>query len=152
MRWSLTSPPACPRARAPLPRTTSWPNTLGIYPTLEGSITDIQDFDVPPGYAMTGTSDAAASRMIYFGGPTRGWKNTPAAVQGRTILTFEGTKGAEGLPAAVIDGNKLLMSVHAEAYEGESITGLSTAQRIKNYKWRAAAINQAAGTDFAIPA
>ena len=151
MRWSLTSPPACPRARAPLPRTTSWPNTLGIYPTLEGSITDIQDFE-PPGYAMTGTSDAAASRMIYFGGPTRGWKNTPAAVQGRTILTFEGTKGAEGLPAAVIDGNKLLMSVHAEAYEGESITGLSTAQRIKNYKWRAAAINQAAGTDFAIPA
>eukprot|EP00937_MAST-01D_sp_MAST-1D-sp2_P004788 g4788.t1 len=129
----------------------SWPNTLGLYPTVEGSISDIIDFNTPPGYKMTGVSNGEQiEQMIYFGGPTQGWHNTrKGAVQGKTLLTF--TDIAGDLPAAVQDGNKIFFSIHAEAYEGESITGLSTAQRLRNYKWRAQQINAAAGTNYKIP-
>ena len=126
----------------------SWPNVLGLYPTVEGSISDIIDFNTKPGYRMTKVSNGES--MIYFGGPTRGWHNTPKSVQGKTLLEFA-EPAVKGLPAAVQDGNKLFFSVHAEAFEGESITGLTTAQRLRNYKWRAQQINEAAGTHFAIP-
>jgi hypothetical protein len=45
----------------------------------------------------------------------------------------------------------LMFAVHAEAYEGIKITGLSTEQRLRNYQYRARAINKATGLNWAIP-
>jgi len=126
----------------------NWPNVLMRFPTVEGSITDIADYDVPPGYAMTTLSNG--QHMIYYGGPTRGWKNTPNTYPGTALMTFAAIPSNP--LAAVENGKMLLTSVHAEAYENDSITGLTTAQRIENYKWLANAINHVAGTNFAVPA
>jgi len=41
--------------------------------------------------------------------------------------------------------------VHAEAYEGVGISGLTTSQRIENYKWLANNLNGVAGTSFVVP-
>lgn len=123
-------------------------NLLDRFPTLEGSITSIADYDVPPGFAMTALSNG--HNMIYYGGPTRGWQNTPATHPGTALASFASIPG--NLPAAVKNGKMLLTSVHAEAYENDGISGLSTAQRIENYKWLANAINDAAGTNFSVPA
>lgn len=124
----------------------NWPDLLGKYSTVEGSITDIADYDENPGYALT---NVGGFDMIYYGGPTIGWRQTPSDYPGQALLTYNAIPG--NLPAAIKDNNMLLMSVHAEAYENDGITGLSTEQRIENYKWLANAINSAAGTNFSVP-
>lgn len=123
-------------------------NLLDRFPTIEGSITSIADYDVPPGFAMTQLSNG--HNMIYYGGPTRGWVNTPASHPGSSLMSFNAIPN--NLTAAVKNGKMLLTSVHAEAYENDGISGLSTEQRIENYKWLANAINDAAGTSFNVPA
>ncbi|MDP2926412.1 MAG: hypothetical protein Q8N99_08595 [Nanoarchaeota archaeon] len=125
----------------------NWPDLLGLYPTVEGSITDIADYDQNPGYALTSVSNG--EQMIYYGGPTRGWRQTPTDYPGNALLTY--TSIPNNLPASIKYNNMLLMSVHAEAYENDGITGLSTEQRIRNYIWFANAINSVAGTNFITP-
>lgn len=124
-----------------------WNYLLGVYPTLEGSITTIADYDENPPYALTGVS--SGHNMIYYGGPTRGWQSTSSVYPGEALLTYTAVPG--DLPAAIRDNNLLLMSVHAEAYENEGIVGLSTQQRVENYIWFANAINDLAGTNFYVP-
>ena len=87
--------------------------------------------------------------MIYYGGPTRGWKQTPHDVPGTVLMTFAGLSG--NLSAAVKSEKMLLLGVHPEAYENYGIQGLTTDQRIANYKWFAKAINNIAGTQFTVP-
>src|SRR3989344_5816421 len=61
----------------------NWPNLLKRFPTVEGSITDIADYDANPGYALTGINSFDRSfNMIYYGGPTRGWRDTPLTFLG----------------------------------------------------------------------
>ncbi len=126
----------------------NWPNLLDRFPTVEGSITTIADYDANPGYAVTNVGNRF--NMIYYGGPTRGWRDTSINHPGETLLEFSSIGG--NLPAAIKKDNMLLMSTHAEAFEGDGITGLSTTDRIENYKWLANAINDVAGTTFNVPA
>ncbi len=124
----------------------NWPDLLGRYPIVEGSITDIADYDTSPGYALT---DVSGYKMIYYGGPTRGWRNTPSDFPGQALLNYVSIPG--NLPASIKYNNMLLMSVHAEAYENDGISGLTTQQRLDNYAWFANAINNVAGTNFIVP-
>ncbi|OIO80895.1 hypothetical protein AUJ84_02375 [Candidatus Pacearchaeota archaeon CG1_02_32_132] len=125
----------------------NWPDLLGRYPILEGSITDIADYDGNPGYALT-TMDNG-HEMIYYGGPTRGWRDTPSDILGEKLMSFSDIPG--NLPASIKYNKMLLMSVHAEAYENDGISGLTTEQRIENYKWFANSVNGVAGTNFYVP-
>jgi len=124
-----------------------WPDLLGRYPTLEGSITDIANYDENPGYALT-TMDNG-HEMIYYGGPTRGWRDTPSDILGEKIMSFSDIPS--DLPSSIKYENMLLMSVHAEAYEDDGISGLTTEQRTENYKWLANKINDVSGTNFYVP-
>ena len=124
-----------------------WSYLLGIFPTVEGSITDIADYDENPGYGLAEMS--SGHQMIYYGGPTRGWRDTPPVFPGQALLTYAALPG--NIPAAIKDGNMLLMGSHAEAYENDGIEGLTTEQRIENYIWLASAINDVAGTNFYHP-
>jgi len=119
----------------------SWPDLLGRFPTVEGPIAEIAE---DAEYNMTRMSNGL--EMIYYGGPTRGWRQTSDIVPGTVLITFTAIPG--DLPAAVKSKNLLLISVHPEAYEDLGIRGLTTEQRIANYKWLANAINEAAGLDF----
>lgn len=121
-----------------------WPDLLGRFPTVEGSITNIAEY---PAYNMTRLSNGL--NMIYYGGPTRGWKQTPNETPGTVLMTFASIPG--NLPAAVKFNKMLLLSVHPEAHENYGIQGLSKDQRIANYKWLANAINNVAGTQFTVP-
>jgi len=56
------------------------------------------------------------------------------------------------LPAAIKNDKMLLTTIHAEAYENDGISGLTTEDRVENYKWLANAINDVAGTNFFVPA
>jgi hypothetical protein len=120
---------------------------LDRFPTVEGSITDIANYDENPGYALASLSNG--NKMIYYGGPTRGWRQTSSDFPGHSLLTFSSIPG--NLPASIKSNNMLLMSVHAEAYENDGIQGLSTEQRVNNYIWFANAINEVAGTSFFVP-
>lgn len=124
----------------------NWPDLLGKYPTVEGSITNIADYDENPGYALTSVGNY---NMIYYGGPTRGWQNTASDYPGQALLTYNAIPG--NLPASIQYNNMLLMSVHAEAYENDGISGLTTEQRTNNYVWFANAINSVSGTNFNVP-
>lgn len=128
-----------------------WPNLLGLYPTVEGSVSSVADFYTPPGHKMVAVS--TGTRMLYYGGPTLGWRHTPrSSLQGRVVLTFTDHGVSERLPAAVVDGKNVFFSVHAEAFEGNAkCIDLSTAERVRNYQWRAEQINAAGGTRYAIP-
>ncbi len=129
----------------------NWADLLGRFPTFEGSITTIADFDSNPGYAMTGIDASGKGfNMIYYGGPTRGWRDTPISSPGQQILTFRSIPG--NLPAAFVNGKMLLTSIHAEAYENDGITGLATEDRIENYKWLANSINEVSGMGLYVPA
>ncbi|MBU2573041.1 MAG: hypothetical protein KKH28_03055, partial [Elusimicrobia bacterium] len=114
----------------------AWPNLLGKYPTVEGSITNIATY---PSYALTPVS---GYNMIYYGGPATGWSQTPSG-PGEALLTYD---VIPGLPAVIKYNNLLLAGPHPEAYENEGITGLTTAQRIENYIWFANAINTVVNT------
>jgi hypothetical protein len=122
----------------------NWPDLLGRVQTVEGSITQIAEY---PAYNMTRMSNGLD--MIYYGGPTRGWKQTPNDVSGSVLMTFASIPGH--LPAALRINKMLLLAVHPEAYENYGIQGLATDQRISNYKWFAKAINNITGTQFTVP-
>jgi hypothetical protein len=125
----------------------NWPNLLGLYPTIEGSITDIADYDGNPGYALTTMSNGY--EMIYYGGPTSGWRDTSNIYPGSALLTLSDIPN--NLPGAIKNGKMLLTTVHPEAYENDGITGLTTSQRVENYKWLANSLNDVAGTNFYVP-
>jgi len=124
-----------------------WGDLLGLYPTVEGSITDIADYEGTPDHAITPVS---GFNMIYYGGPTRGWRDTSADYPGTKLLSLDAIPGE--LPAAIHYNNMLLTTVHAEAYENDGVVGLTTEDRIENYKWLANSINDVAGTGFYVPA
>jgi hypothetical protein len=97
----------------------SWPDTLGIFETVEGSITNIWDDAKPPGYTLTSVNTTAAAAggggggssltALYWGGPTRGWQHTPRGTgTAKPLLTFSSIPGY--LPASVIDGRHLFFS------------------------------------------
>jgi len=123
------------------------PYLLGKYPTVEGSIREIADYDKSPGYAITPLSNGF--NVVYYGGPTRGYEYTPLSSPGEFIATFSAY--GNGLPAIIKYNNMLLNSVHLEAYENDGISGLTTEQRIENYKLYANLLNQIAGTNFYVP-
>jgi hypothetical protein len=137
----------------------AWPDTLGIFETVEGSITNIWDDTKPPGYALTtvtAAAGAAGSRegteltALYWGGPTRGWNATPNSVTGKPLLTFSSIPGH--LPASVLDGRHLFFSAHLEAYEGHpSGVHLNPVHREQNYRFRADQINQLTGENWTLP-
>jgi hypothetical protein len=122
----------------------NWPNLLGKFPTVEGSISEIAEY---PDYNMTRMSNGL--EMIYYGGPTRGWRQTPHDVPGTVLMTFASIPG--NLPAAVKSEKMLLISAHPEAYEDYGIKGLTTEQRIANYGWLASAVNEVSGMHFRVP-
>lgn len=126
-----------------------WPDMLDIFPTVEGSITDIADYDSNQGYALTTLSNG--HNAIYYGGPTQGWKNTAINIPsgGEIKSTYSSIPG--DLPAIIRYNKMLLTSVHLEAFENDGINGLSTEQRIENYKLLANLINEAAETSFFVP-
>ena len=122
---------------------------LDIFPTVEGSITNIADYDSNPGYALTTLSNGHNS--IYYGGPTQGWANTNINLAGgEKLASFSAIPG--DVPAIVRMQDKLLTSIHLEAYENDGINGLTTEQRIENYKLLANLINDASGTNYYVPA
>jgi len=126
----------------------NWPNMLDYYPaTVEGSITDIADYDSPNPYALTPLS--TDFNAIYYGGPTIEWKHTTGPAPGVTEATY--TAISNNLPAIIKYNNALLTSVHLEAFENDGITGLSTQDRTENYKYLANLINEVAGTNFYVP-
>jgi hypothetical protein len=124
-------------------------NLLGAYPlTIEGSIHSIAEY---PNYAMTPVNDGNTVRdMIYYGGGTRGLEFTSSDILGTKNLFFSAIPNQ--LPASISYNRMLLNTVHAEAFENDGITGLSTAQRIENYKWLANRINEVANTNYYVPA
>lgn len=124
------------------------PNMLDIYPTVEGSITDIADFEGNTNHAVTSLSNGR--NAIYYGGPTIGWRNTiPGSYVGVADSTFTAIPG--NLPAVIKYNKTLLTSVHLEAFENDGITGLTTLDRIENYKYLANLLNEVAGTNFYVP-
>ena len=126
----------------------NWLDLLGRFPTLEGSITDIADYDSSPGYALTSLSNGF--NAIYYGGPTMGWRQTSInlPIGASIIASFSAIPGE--LPAIVQNGKMLLTSVHLEAFENDGITGLSSEQRMENYKLLGDLINQVSGLGFLV--
>ncbi len=120
-------------------------NLLGAYPiTVEGSIREIADYDENPGYAFSHLDNGR--NAIYYGGPTVGYEYTT-----EVMGTVDARHTFLNLPAVVKYNNMLLTSVHLEAFENDGITGLSTEDRIENYKYLANLINEVAGTNFYVP-
>jgi hypothetical protein len=107
-----------------------WSDLLGKYPTVEGPISSIAEY---PAYNVTRMSNGL--KMIYYGGPTRGWQQTPHDTPGKVLLTYANMPN--NLPAAVAAGQMLFLGVHPEAYENWGVSGLTTEQRIANYNWLA---------------
>jgi len=124
-----------------------WPDLLGVYPTVEGSIREIADYDENPGYALTSLDNGF--NAIYYGGPTRGYEYTSLDSPGEVIAKYIET-GNE-MPALIKYNNLLLSSVHLEAYENDGVSGLSTEDRLENYKLLANLINDVAETTFYVP-
>ncbi len=121
-------------------------NLLGAYPvTTEGSIREIADYDESPGYAMSMLDNGF--NTLYYGGPTIGYEYTS------TIAGIVDSRHSyRDLPAVVKYNNMLLTSVHLEAFENDGFIGLSTEDRIENYKYLANLINEVAGTNYYVPA
>lgn len=122
------------------------PYLLGAYPVvLEGAISAIAPW---PGYAMTTLDNGR--HAIYYGGPTIGLSRTAStSLVGVKEAAFADIAGQ--LPAVITSGKLLLTSVHLEAFEGDGITGLTTADREANYVYLAGLINRTAGTSFLVP-
>ncbi len=120
---------------------------LGIYPTLEGSIREIADYDQSPGFALTSLDNGF--NAIYYGGPTRGYEYTDTNYPGETKAKFNALNG--DMPAIIKYNKMLLTSVHLEAYENDGISGLSSEDRIENYKLLANNLNEVMGTSFYVP-
>jgi len=128
----------------------NWPDMLDYYPTtVEGSITDIADYEGNPDHALTSLS--TGFNAIYYGGPTVGWHDTSLPAPGVTEATFASISG--NLPAIVkYNDNALLTSVHLEAFENDGIDYLTTEDRVENYKYLANLLNDVAGTNYYVPA
>jgi glutamine amidotransferase-like uncharacterized protein len=126
----------------------AWPNMLQRYPTLEGSIREIADYDARTPYTVTSLSNGL--NAIYYGGPTRNYEVTNASFPGVVLAEYNALPERH-MPAAIKYGKMLLTSVHFEAYENDGISGLSTADREQNYKYLAQQINDVAGTNFIVP-
>jgi glutamine amidotransferase-like uncharacterized protein len=126
-----------------------WPDMLDYYPaTVEGSITDIADYEGNPDHALTPLS--TGFNAIYYGGPTVGWKDTSLPAPGVTEATFTAIPGDS--PAIVkYNDNTLLTSVHLEAFENDGIDYLTTEDRVENYKYLANLLNEVSGTSFYVP-
>jgi len=132
----------------------AWPNMLGIFPTLEGSITSIWDYDKPPGYTLTEAASTSGDHnltTLYWGGPTVGLQHTNKSLPSDVSVhyTFGSIPGA--LPAIVSFKNVLLSSVHLEAYEGHPTIDLKPEERLANYIMRAKLINSVTGLSWKIP-
>ncbi len=124
------------------------PDLLELYPTVEGSIREIADYDENPGYAITGLDNGF--NAVYYGGPTRGYEYTDLNSPGEFVATY--TEYGNDMPAIIKYNNMLLNSVHLEAFENNGISGLSTEDRIENYKLLANLLNEVSGTSFYVPA
>jgi glutamine amidotransferase-like uncharacterized protein len=122
-------------------------NLLHRFPTVEGPVTEIADWYEPPGYAITHLSNGL--NTTYWGGPTRGYKETPVTVPGVVKATF--TSIPKDLPAVVRAGKMLLTSVHLEAFENDGISGLSTSERVQNYIFLANLINELLESNYHVP-
>jgi len=99
-------------------------NLLGLTQEGEGSITDIADYESASPSAVVQASEGFAT--VYYGGPTRGWKDTPNTINGTVVATYVGTfNGKKALMAGVVsaDGKLLLTSAHFEAWEDIGIQG-----------------------------
>ncbi|MCP4693021.1 MAG: hypothetical protein GY859_33575, partial [Desulfobacterales bacterium] len=130
-----------------------WQYLLGAFQTVEGSITEIADYDESPGYAVTSVdTDDGYFRMTYYGGPTLGMEDTSGSHPGTDVITLVDTQDELTGGLTVVNGNKkmLLLTVHPEAMASD-ISGLSLDQQIENYKWLANQINDIAGTSFSVP-
>ena len=121
---------------------------LGLYPTVEGSVREIADYEGNPEYAVTSLSNGF--NALYYGGPTRGYEYTSSEFPGESLADF--ASFGNGLPAVIKDGNMLLNSVHLEAFEDDGFSGLSSEDRVENYKLLANLINEVSGTSFSVPA
>jgi len=119
---------------------------LGAYPvTLEGAISAIAPW---PGHALTTLSNGR--HAVYYGGPTVGLAHTSSAdLIGEKVATFADIGGE--LPAVIVWNKILLTSVHLEAFEGDGITELTTADREANYAYLASLVNRTAGTTYEVP-
>ena len=117
-----------------------YPALLGLFPPVEGSITDVQDMEKPPEYALTKISSGHTA--IYYGGPTIGWRHTSPQLPPGAV-THARYSDVPHTPPAIVSvrppegaGHLMLFSVHLEAFEGVGITGLTTAERKANYALR----------------
>jgi glutamine amidotransferase-like uncharacterized protein len=133
----------------------NWPNLLGRFPEVEGSITDIWDDSVSPGYKLTSIDNGL--HAIYWGGPTRGWHRTSeSGTPGSVLARYSDVPGA---PLAAVHvnnkshGNLLLFSAHFEAEDGIGIknTGLTSDMQLANWQYRAEQITAAAGLNIVTP-
>lgn len=132
----------------------AWPNMLGRFPEVEGSITDIMDDAESPGYKLTGIDNGL--KAIYWGGPTMGWRRTKASQTPGTVLARYADVAGDLLAAVHVNddnGNLLLFSAHFEAEVGIGIkhTGLTSDMQLANWQYRAKQISAAANLDFVVP-
>jgi glutamine amidotransferase-like uncharacterized protein len=135
-----------------------WPNLLGRAPTAEGSIIDLADYESKDPFAITRSSSQDKSfleSVVYYGGPTRGWHDTPDNVPGETLLVFDEAQAKDGKPLiaawTTADEKMLLTSAHMEAYEDIGIEGYMPQDRQMNYIWLANSLNKVMGTSFRVP-
>ena len=136
----------------------AWPNLLGRAPTAEGSIIDLADYEGLDPFAITRSSNLDKSyleNVVYYGGPTRGWKDTPDNVPGETLLFFDEAFAKDGKPLIgawkTRNGRMLFTSAHLEAYEGVGIQGYMSQDRQANYIWLSTHLNGVMGTNFHVP-
>lgn len=109
-----------------------YPHHLGIFPRSEGAISDIAPWE---SYAITPMNGL---NVVYFGGPTWGWKDTDRSTvpSGVEILANFDALDCD-CPAAVYWKGYLLFSPHLEAHEDIFVRGLTRADRLRNYAYRA---------------
>jgi len=131
----------------------SWPNMLGQVPIVEGSIVDIHDYDVSPGYGLTTLDNGLKS--VYWGGPTRGWRNTSASGFPGTVLArfADANDLAAAYHVTSSNGNLLLFSPHLEAVNDKSVedSGLTDEMQLANWQYRAREITKITGLNIVIP-
>ena len=128
-------------------------NLLGLFPSVEGSITTIQDYDIDPYWRLTIIDDVQQQQSLqalYWGGPTRGWRSTPTTATPGPIKAWY-TAATPNLPAVYALPRLALFSVHLEAEEGVGIhgTGLTKEMVLANWKFRAQIIHGCMEDDVA---
>ena len=133
--------------------------TPHLFPTQEGPIAELARY---PAYtATTVTTSDGDKTMIYYGGPALGLNYTSkmAASAGTVLSTYSDIRGG-AIAATVRTPQLLLHSPHPEAVEGVHLAcdpplppGCITAeQRLENWQWLAATINDFLGKSWVVPA